>query len=306
MHARLNMVRMRIIQTGDNRQYYAPTKKENINAINAGSLVCTGICLTPSLLLSDKITDKIWDINAKSDTVVIHKAMQKALKDSKLPEKGLNLITYNPKKAKSFNEIIGDYLDKLFTEKNPKEVLKHPLKSINDVIIETVKYGHNAGFDNHTNTIHINPKKMGTTFFHELGHAINHNTSPLWKAMQKTRIPLLITGSILPIVALVKRPKAPEEKPANIFDKTTTFIKENVGKLTAFSLVPVIAEELKATQRGNKIAKNLLEPALYKKVVNSNRLGAITYISTAFISGFGAYLGNVVRDKIAHPKEIIK
>ena len=70
---------MRIIQTGDNRQYYAPTKKENIKAINAGSLVCTGICITPSLLLSDKITDKIWDINAKSDTVVIRKAMQKAL-----------------------------------------------------------------------------------------------------------------------------------------------------------------------------------------------------------------------------------
>lgn len=298
-------VNMKIIQTNDNKSYQTPSKKKSAAAIYTGTLVQSAAIAPVSLLMSDKIIDSMWRINDSADKNILNKAITDAFQKSDLSKKGLKLTVYNPKEQLSYNDIILNYLAEL-QQKEPKEILKKPGKIINDLMIKLIEQGYNAGFDNKTNTININTNKMGTAFFHELGHAINFNNSAFWKSMQKVRMPFALTSALLPFVAISKRKKAPGEEPKNILDKTTDFVKNNIGKLTFISMVPIIAEELKATQRGNKIAKTLLSPELYKKVVNSNKIGAASYIATALSMGFGAYLGNLVRDKIAKPAEIKK
>ena len=295
---------MKIIQTNDNKSYQTPSKKKSAAAVYAG-IAAQGAAIAPVSLLSDKIIDSMWRINNSADKNILNKAITDAFQKSDLSKKGLKLTVYNPKEQLSYNDIILNYLAEL-QQKEPKEILKKPGKIINDLMIKLIEQGYNAGFNNNTNTIHVNTNKMGTAFFHELGHAINFNNSAFWKSMQKMRMPFALTSTLLPVVAIAKRKKAPGEEPKNIIDKTTDFVKNNVGKLTFISMVPIIAEELKATQRGNKIAKTLLSPELYKKVVNSNKIGAASYIATALSMGFGAYLGNLVRDKIAKPAEIKK
>ena len=175
-------------------------------------------------------------------------------------------------------------------------------------MIQMLEKGRNALFAPKNkrggNKVIINIEKLGVATFHEIGHAMNHNMSKFWKSMQKMRMPMILTGGTLSLIALMKRPKAEGEEPRNAFDKTTTFIKNNVGKLVTLTFVPIIAEELKATSRGNKLAKELLSPETAKKVKTLNKFGAITYIASAGVSGLAAYVANIVRDAIAHPKEI--
>ena len=59
-----------------------------------------------------------------------------------------------------------------------------------------------------------------------------------------------------------------------------------------------------ATYRGNKMAKKVLSPELFKKVQKTNCFGAITYIAVGVGAALAAVVGSKVRDAIAKPKEI--
>ncbi len=136
-----------------------------------------------------------------------------------------------------------------------------------------------------------------------MGHAVNHNCSKLWKCVQKIRQPMLCVAGLMTSIALFKRPKAEGEQPKNGFDRATTFIKNNIGKLVTLCLVPIVAEELKATQRGNKMAKNVLSAEMFAKVKKFNKGGAVTYMSMALAMGLGAFVSTKIRDKIAKPEK---
>lgn len=171
-------------------------------------------------------------------------------------------------------------------------------------MIEAIKAGKNACYIPKTKQVVVNLEKFGLSAFHEMGHAINHNCSKLWSCMQKMRMPMMALSSLFTLTALFKRKKADGEKPKNGFDKATTFIKNNVGKLVTLSFVPIVAEELMASHRGNKMAEKVLSKDMLKKVKLSNKLGAITYVTTAVATGAAAFVASKVRDKIAHPKEV--
>ena len=171
-------------------------------------------------------------------------------------------------------------------------------------MLTMIKNGDNAGFVPKSNSVHINVEKLGTSGFHEIGHAINYNSSKFWKTMQKMRVPMMKVAAFLPLVALFKRKKAEGEEPKGRFDIVTTFIKENVGKLTSLAFVPIILEELKASARGNKLAKEFCSPELHKQVVKSNRYGALTYVAMGIFAGVAAFAANKVRDAIAKPEEV--
>ena len=167
-----------------------------------------------------------------------------------------------------------------------------------------LEQGRNAIFLPKTNEVAVNIEKLGTAAFHEMGHAVNYNFSKFWKGMQKLRIPCGIAGGLFGTVALLKRKKVEGEEPKGFFDKTTTFIKNNVGTLTLAAFAPIVAEELMATYRGNKMAKKVLSPELFQKVKASNRFGAMTYIAAGVGAALAAVVGSKVRDAIAKPKEI--
>ena len=156
------------------------------------------------------------------------------------------------------------------------------------------------------NTILLPEQKLSLTAFHEIGHAANANLSKIGKLLQKSRAPLMF--GVMPIIALIalwKTKKAPEQKPQGAVDKTTTFIKENSGKLTFAAFLPILIEEAMASIKGNKFAKNAgLSTELLSKVVKTNKIGYLTYVGSALLTSYAIHLGTKVKDSIAKPKPI--
>ena len=310
--------------------YKTPGYMRTAGAIYAGS-AAAGLLQAGSLLVTPYLIKNMQKKSQSIDNAHLRNAIQDAYVKSGLADNGVKIIeaqTPNTKtklldlmfgkiKFKNIEEFKNDPLRQvLYNEilqnrlyKNTKnEVFKQALEDVAKIKSELYgvmfENGYNAAFLPKGNNIVYNADKLGASVFHEMGHAINKNQSRFWKGMQKLRAPMMIAGSVIPTIALCKRKKVEGEEPKNIVDKTTTFIKNNAGKLTTLAFVPIIAEELKATQRGNKLAKQFLSKDAFKKVKATNRLGAASYIGTAILAGAAATVGSKVRDKIAKPKQI--
>lgn len=277
---------MTIITTNDDRRYQTAGFGETAGAVLVGSGASVG-ATAMQIPFTKYCTGKMAKIGQSCDNVVINKGVDKALENFKLPSKGVGIVDVNA------NTPTNPAFDKF-----PKW-----LKSILDPVVD-IKAGRNAFFNFSTNQILINREKLGVATFHEMGHAVNRNFSKFWKGMQGLRLPCMALGGLFGTVALFKRKKVEGEEPKGFFDKTTTFIKNNVGKLTLAAFAPIVAEELMATYRGNKMAKKVLSPELFKKVQKTNRFGAMTYIAAGVGAALAAVVGSKVRDAIAKPKEI--
>ena len=158
-------------------------------------------------------------------------------------------------------------------------------------IIQTVAKVKNAFYYPITKDIVINQVKFPAASFHEMGHAMNATGSKLMKTLAVGRhVSALIGVPLILAVGFLKPKKKDGEKPKGVFDKTTTFIKSNAGKLTFLALIPTIAEEGIASIRGGKLAKKVLNPGLLKKLNKNNTLAWSTYLAgTLLISGFAAF-----------------
>ena len=277
---------MAIITTSDDRRYQTANFGKTVGAVLVGSGAYTATVAT-QLQFANFCLDKMSKIGQSCDSVVLNKGVDKALENFKLPSKGVGITGVNA------NTPTNQVFDKF-----PKW-----LKSILNPMVD-IKAGRNAAFDFSSNQIFVNREKLGVATFHEMGHAVNRNFSKFWKGMQKLRVPCGIAGGLFGTVALLKRKKVEGEETKGFFDKTTTFIKNNVGKLTLAAFAPIVAEELMATYRGNKMAKKVLSPELFQKVQKTNRFGAATYITSAIAVSLAAVIGSKVRDAIAKPKEI--
>ena len=159
--------------------------------------------------------------------------------------------------------------------------------------------GENACFAHKKNLIHLNIQKRGLAGFHELGHAINCNKSTIWSKMQKNRKIKKFVIPALALTAILKSGKTDKETPKNFADSTTTFVKNNVGKLAFLFTLPTLCEEIKASINGNKLAKLTCTPDLYKKVVKSNRYAATTYLQQVLAISIGLWSIVKVKDAIA-------
>lgn len=166
--------------------------------------------------------------------------------------------------------------------------------------MELVAKGKNAFCLPLTRDIMINTDKLAGASFHEMGHALNASGGKLIKSLaigclitQKGFIPIILA------IGLLKNKKQNGEEPKGIINKTTTYIKNNAGKLTFACLVPMLAEEGLASIRGAKIAKKVLDPKLLKKVNRNNFLAWTTYIAGTLVTTAAVSLAVKIRDKIA-------
>lgn len=312
----------KIITTDNGQHYKTPGFGNTAGAVCAGSALGSLVSMGASTAIGIPCINRMQKASQSCDTVEIRSAIENAMQKTGLSGKGVQVI--DVKTPVSTGTLV-ENLTKLFAGEKTLEELHPENKKLVSVLSNAMsefernsifgkaqaeylakifEEGENACFLPKGNKIIVNIEKLGSSAFHEMGHAINRNMSTFWKGMQKMRLPMLITSGALSTVALFKRPKAEGEKPKNGFDKATTFIKNNVGKLVTLSFVPIIAEELKASSRGNKLAKELLSPEIAKKVKVTNRYGAITYVTTAAVAGLSAFVANKVRDKIAHPEEV--
>lgn len=318
---------MTIITTNDDRRYQTAGVGNTIGAVVAGGVARRAVSNSINAVVNApamngmKQTDKGLPVDA----------LRAGIKDAFYNEAKLNtavgggaklLDLVDHQKLPNLGEVVINGLSETQLSQLPESsanliksiranlVLPKSLKNsrIGDIMsvgmARMLEQGRNAIFLPKTNEVAVNIEKLGTAAFHEMGHAVNHNFSKFWKGMQKLRVPCGIAGGLLGTVALFKRKKVEGEEPKGFFDKTTTFIKNNVGKLTLAAFAPIVAEELMATYRGNKMAKKVLSPELFKKVQKTNRFGAMTYIAVGVGAALAAVVGSKVRDAIAKPKEI--
>ncbi len=302
------------------------TQKDNpgffkkIGAGMVGSLVAVPVSLA-SLPIASGLQNQMVKINhsiPKDSVKILNKAGEKILKESGLDKKGVKLLRDLPADLKVM-------IGKENSFGLPKNILKF-LKMLNPAY--QIKLGRNACFRFETNEA-IVPNKMALSQFHELGHAMNYHTGKFGKFLQNIRLDIIkqikqqnaqklifggkltkipVAGKVLGIitaaiglVSVFKNKKAEGEKPKGFFDTVTTFIKNNVGKLTFLTMLPIIFEEGLASYKGEKFAAKLLKPELLKKVKLTNRLGLASYAAGAILAGLAARVAVNVRDKIAQP-----
>ena len=256
--------------------------KEGVGvAAGLGATTVAQYLSLPVGMLAIEKMQKIGKSCSEADVVEIRKGMEKALDITGMKAKGVAIIDYAGTPIKN-----------------------EKLSILDQNIGAAISEGRNAGYSRISNKVMINTEKIGPAGFHEIGHSINFNNSKFWRALQKYKLCAPLVALSIAGVAILKRKKADGEKPTGFFDRTTTFIKNNAGKLAFGAMVPMIAEEVMASVRGNKLAKSLLSPELAKKVIKSNRWGALSYVGAAAAMGLAATLGSKVRDKIASPKPV--
>lgn len=329
----------KIITTDNGQQYKTPGFWPTAGAVVVGNMA-GGIVKNTFGASGMPIINKMKKTSQSLDNAVLRKGIADAFESSGLKGKGVEILDVKPAldfqipsylrpfssrpfgegggakiKGDLFSDVLSETAEHL-PEANKKlgEAISKEMpgwfrntflgKVYRKILQSTFERGDNAAFLPKTNRIGVNIDKLGASTFHEMGHAINRNMSTFWKGMQKLRGPAMITGSVLTLTALIKRKKIEGEEPKTKFDKVTTFIKNNVGKLVTLSFVPIVAEELMASHRGNQMAKKFLPAEMFKKVRMTNRLGAATYIIAGIGAGLTAFTASKIRDLVAAPKKV--
>ena len=306
---------MTISFSGNQQQY--PTLGQNTKAVIKGSLVAglgTAAVMVPvSLGLMNQLA-KVNRSVVQQELATLNQAGNTILKTSGLADKGVKILRkISLKPFKQFFKLLPEKISKVMKMLNP---------------CVQIAAGKNAAFDFAANEV-LCGNKMPLAQFHELGHAMNFHKlggfmGKFGNILQNLRLDLFparmkelgagitkkfpiaaaalaLTGAAISYIALFKNKKATDEKPVGFWDKTTTFIKNNAGKLTFATMLPMVLEEGLASLQGQKLAKKLLSPELFKKVIKSNAIGFSTYLLAAVGAGVAMRLAVKVRDKIAQP-----
>lgn len=174
--------------------------------------------------------------------------------------------------------------------------------SVETGFAQQLKEGTNAYFDG-VSGVYINREISPNLLFHELGHAHNSKCSKISKKImpyyaKSQHIPFII--AIASLILSEEKPKDGKEltkfqKAKNIFRKTLPFI-------AAASSFPCLFEEGTATLKGNKWARNMLSPALAKKVVKGSKFGFLTYATVPIAAFLISFLGAKYKDFLQSEK----
>ena len=155
--------------------------------------------------------------------------------------------------------------------------------------------GINAVFAPIINKILMPEKDISFAVFHEMGHAHNFNFSKIGKILQKMRMPgMTAAGLIMLYGAFSKKSKPEEGKELTKGQKVKNFVRDNAGKLSFAAMVPMLAEEMMATIKGQGFANKVLPKNLAKNVFKGN---AIAYLSS-LISAVGLGLASMTAVKV--------
>jgi hypothetical protein len=250
--------------------------------------------------------------NMKSMDALLTKNIKDRIMNLKIAKKFAKLKPLSPEEEKQLEKVLSDLIKnkkykeawKEFKKAHTKDSVKSSGKIIEtdksiSKILKTVAEGKNAFYHPISKDIMVNVDKLGSASFHEMGHALNASGSKFLKALSIGRH---VTKRFVPVilaVGLLKSNKKDGQEPNGVIDKTTTFIKNNVGKLTFAALIPTLAEEGIASIRGSHLAKKVLSPEVLKKLNKSYFLAWTTYLLASLLAAGTVKLSTVVRDKIA-------
>lgn len=151
-------------------------------------------------------------------------------------------------------------------------------------------------FENGTNAMAIYGQKMtflpknglSATGFHEFGHLLIGGKG--WnKILQKGKYMAFAAPLIMLTAVFGKTKKGTEDKKLTKAQKTVNFVRNNAWKLVLFTQLPLLIDEAAASIKGQQLAKKLLTPELFKKVVKNNAFAFSTYLGLALVTTFNAF-----------------
>ena len=263
----------------------------SVGAFTAGKYLPTFIQLPINGLFLESMS-KISRTLPKDTVEIVNKNAQKVLDEvTDLSSKGVKIIDCKniglpTPKANTLCEKISNYISSLL---NP--------------LIGT-QTGKNACFSFDTNEIIYRKEKMSLAAFHEIGHAHNKFHSKFWRAIQKSRRPLsIIPLAITAFVAFTKNSKPENGQELTVIQKTKNFIRNHAEIFAFASTIPALAEEITASVKGCKWANKLLDKNLAKKVLKSNILGGITYLSIGGITALSVHIAKKIKDNAVAKQE---
>lgn len=227
------------------------------------------------------------------------RAAELAFNDSGLASKGVKYVNAANLTSEQITNLSKTGSPK-WTEKLPNSI-KEKIAFRTKNLILTIMNGNNACFKPRTNQILVNTENMSVAAFHEMGHAMN-KFSKFGNILQKCRPMLALSVPILAIAAF-KPQKAEGQKSSGVIDSTTTFIKNNAGKLTFAAFLPELIEEGMASFKGAKLAKPHLSSDAFKQLKNAYGKAFLTYLGTAVAMSLTATAASWIHDMIAPNKK---
>lgn len=290
----------KVIVTKDGKKYEKAGLGNSAAAVMIANVAGSTVLLSAQKLGGLPIKSAMKSV-ANLDADVFKKAADAGFKASGLAEKGVKFVDATVENKAVVDDILKKSIPAWMDKFPPlKKIMEPKMRAMAGL----VRDGKNAFYSPRAKALVVNRDKMGWAAFHEMGHALNNNNPGFGKVLAKARGPLAMLSIVSLLVALFKRKKAEGEEPGGVFDKTTTFIKNNCGKLAFLGMVPTLAEEGLASIKASKLAKNFISVEQLKTLNKVNGKAWLTYLATAVGMGLGAYTISKVRDAIAHPKEI--
>ncbi|MBQ6516832.1 hypothetical protein IJI31_06600 [bacterium] len=307
-------------KTGKAKQF-----AKSLAGVAAGTAVYAGL---PKLIKKFtkpyglKVAEGLSNACKPYEIETVNNAVQTAFEQTGLKANGFRIHNVNSVSSlKVVSKDISEKIDKILMEKIDKVKKVLPEKLTNKIPFERMTQacpgtegmfdqplkmvldGKNAFCASATKDIAVNLEKMPMATFHEMGHAVN-STTKLGKLLQASAGPMrMFAVPVILAVALLKRNKAEGEKTQGAVDKTTTFIKNNAGKLAFAAWLPTLAEEGMASIRAAKMAKGAgLSVDLLKNLNKGNAKAWTTYLIAAITTTIAVRAAVWVKDKIAESK----
>ena len=166
-----------------------------------------------------------------------------------------------------------------------------------------ISAGLNAGFAA-PNKILMPEKHIQFSVFHEMGHAHNFNFSKIGKILQKMRMPGMAAAALIALYGAFSKKSKPEDgKELTKGQKVKNFVRDNAGKLSFAAMLPMLAEEMMATIKGQGFANKVLPKNLAKGVLKGNAVAYLSYLISAVGLGLASMTAVKVKDHLVAKKE---
>ena len=275
-------------------------------AITAG----TALALSPTAYLANEYLKKVsfenlpvyknimLNILPNLDSLEQTKSnIENILEETGLKEKGVKLFVATEKKQEELSNILS------------KDIKGNSYisKALRESFVQKITEGLNACFAPATKHIIIPETQSYVSAYHEAGHAYNATFSKIGKILQKARnltpygVPLIMP--LLLAVGLSHDVKNTPKNEKSKFEKVKDFIKNNAGKLTLVSFIPMLAEEGLASINGLKFAKKYMQPDKLKILGRSYAIAWLSYASIAALFTTSTWGGIKIKDKIMNYKK---
>lgn len=290
-----------IVRTKDGSVYKKPDISDSICAGVVSYTLASPLKTLHHSLLSGFM--KLDVLHAQQD-FSYKTAAAEAFKNSGLAQKGVKILEASSLSDEHLNILSRLSIPAWCRKIYPEKYIKAAAERIKRNMVSSYVEGNNATYLPSAKSIVINMNKIAFTSFHEMGHAMNHNFAGIGKVLQKMRLPMGIMSGIIFLVAAFKPKKAKGEETNGAVDKTTTFIKNNAGKLAFLTAVPKLAEEGLASIKGLKLAKPHLSPESYKNLKIFNAKAWFTYLAGALCFTLAVKAASGIHNIISSPKKV--